>query len=437
MEKSVAIVSLGCDKNRVDTERMLFALKQGGYTLTSQFECAQIIIVNTCAFILSARKEAIKNILECAQYKLEGNCQKLIVTGCLPQKHIKDGIASQLPEVDAFLGVGSYDNICSIIDDLYNEKRIIDIQLDDNENVNRFVTTPMHYSYLKIAEGCDSHCTFCTIPSIRGKFRSRTISSLLQEATILVDKGVKELILVAQDVTNYGVDIGINLLNLLNSLSSINGIHWIRLMYCYPELVSPQLINQIVANPKIAKYIDIPLQHISDKILKLMARRNTKSQALHLIESIKSQSPKIAIRSTFMTGFPGETQSEHDELLEFLANYKLDNVGFFKYSKEEGTPSFKLPNQVDSKTKNSRLKELVAVQKCAATQNLNAMIGQVVKVLYEEIDYKKSMFVGRTQYNAPDIDSVVYFSGNNVDVGNFYDILITGVKGYDLIGKQI
>lgn len=435
--KTIAIVSLGCDKNKVDTEQMLYTLQQGGYIFTNDFANANIIIVNTCAFIQSARKEAIDNILQCAAYKLDGVCEKLIVTGCLPQKYIKDGIAKDLPEVDAFLGVGAYSDICNIIDNLYSGKRVININFQDDENINRFITTPQHYSYLKIAEGCDSTCTFCTIPSIRGKFRSRSIQSLVDEAKMLVDKGSKELILVAQDVTNFGGDINTNLLQLLDKLSKIDGIEWMRLMYCYPELVTKELITQISQNPKIAKYLDVPLQHISDKILKLMGRRNNKQQTLDLIYNIKSIDPDIAIRSTFMTGFPGETDTEYEELKDFLVRYPFDHAGFFAYSREEGTPSYKLPNQVPQSIKNTRLKDLYFLQKQINYSTLTQKIGSIQKVLYEDIDYNKSLFIGRSQHSAPDIDSLVYFKGNNLDVGNFYNIKITGVKGYDLIGKQV
>ncbi|MCL2598830.1 MAG: 30S ribosomal protein S12 methylthiotransferase RimO [Firmicutes bacterium] len=441
--KRVAIVSLGCDKNRVDTERMLYRLRQGGYEITSEFDKAEIIVVNTCAFILSARREAVGNILQCAEYKnpSKGICQKLIVTGCLPQKHIKDGIAKDLPEVDAFLGVGAYDDICNILDDLYQGKKVINIecapQQEREGEIDRFITTPMHYAYLKIAEGCDSRCTFCTIPSIRGKFVSKPMTRVIEETKSLVDKGAKEIILVAQDVTNYGADIGTHLVALLDKMTQVEGVEWVRLMYCYPDLVSDDLIQMVAQNPKIANYMDIPLQHISDNILRLMARRNNQAQTRTLLEKIRQASPDIAIRSTFMTGFPGETESDHQELLDFLQTARLDNVGFFAYSKEEGTPSYHLPNQVSAKVKKERLKQLYATQQQVSHAKQQAMIGKTIPVLYEDIDYQRSLFVGRTQGQAPDIDPVVKFKGNNVDVGQFYKIKITGTQGIDLLGELV
>lgn len=428
MNKKIGIVSLGCDKNRVDTENMLYYLKDGDYEVTNEYNLADVIIVNTCAFIESARTEAIDTILEMAQYKKTGNCKQLIVTGCLPQKY-RNELIEGLPEVDAFLGVREYEKIAKTIGYLNCDSEITD---------KRILTTPQHYAYLRIADGCDNHCTFCTIPSIRGKYKSVPLENLLEQASYLEKLGVKEVILIAQDVTSYGKDIyqKPSLVELLKKLSEFN-FSWIRLMYCYPELVTDELIDEIATNPKISKYIDIPLQHVDDGILKLMNRRSRKNEIVSIITKLRQRIPQISIRTTFMVGFPSETQEQFENLCNFAKEYKLEHVGVFAYSKEDDTSSAKIKGHLSDEVKIDRVNKLGAILEENTRIANQEFIGKTLKVIYEDIDYERNMFVGRTQYNAPEIDSVVYFSGEFADVGEFYDVKITAVDGYDLIGEIV
>lgn len=427
MPTKISVISLGCDKNRVNTENMLHYLKDCDCVVTNDYAEAETIIVNTCAFIESARSEAIDTILECAQYKQIGKCNKLVVTGCLPQKYSED-LKEGLPEVDAFLGVDEYEKIASIV---FNKP------VSPKSN-GRILTTPQHLAYLMIADGCDNFCTFCTIPSIRGKYRSKSIETLLEECKFLEKQGVKEVILVAQDVTSYGKDLygKPSLVRLLKEISAFD-FKWIRLMYCYPELVDDELINEIASNDKIAKYIDIPLQHADDGILKKMNRRSNSAQIKELFKKIRAICPSIAIRTTFMVGFPSETQQQFERLCDFVTEFKPDHVGVFAYSKEEDTPSAKIKGHLSDEIKMERVNVLGAITEKNAFERNNSFVGKIIPVLYEDIDYDKGMFVGRMQYDAPEIDTVVYFSGEFADVGEFYNVKITSCDGYDLIGEIV
>jgi len=439
----VGVISLGCDKNRVDTELMLTYLSDGGYTFTSDPSKADIIIINTCGFISNARKESMDAIIEMSEYKRMGTCKRLIVTGCMPQLWLKD-MRKELPEVDIFLGIDQYPNICEIIKSSFENKGKI-LKCDSCEVIpyvkNRIVTTPAHYAYLKIADGCDNFCTFCTIPYIRGRYKSRDMKVLIDEAKDLVRNGATELIIVAQDITRYGTDMEDKkpkLVALLRKLSKIQDLKWIRLLYCYPEQVSDELLEEINNNEKICKYIDVPLQHVADNVLKRMNRRIDNAGIIKLIEKIQAMSNPITIRSTFMVGFPGETIEDHKQLCEFIKKYKLNHVGFFAYSREEGTPSYKMDNQVPEKIKQKRLIELVKIQKKIAHDNNKKMLGKTVDVCYEGIDYEKSLFFGRSMYESPEIDTLVYFKSKDfVDIGQHYKIKITKIKGYDLMGEKI
>lgn len=439
MKKKISIISLGCDKNRVDTEKMLYALKMGGHCVTYDFNEAEIIIINTCAFIAPARSEAIDTILEMSEYK-KNLCEKLIVTGCFPQKY-SDELSKGLEEVDAFLGTCAYETICEVIDSLYTRdiKCPINVEIYDKfDNINRIQTTPLHYAYLKIADGCDNHCTFCTIPSIRGKYISRSMDSLVEEAKSLLSNGVSELILVAQDTTRYGTDLYNKpmLVELIKKLSELDFV-WIRIMYCYPELVTDELLNEICNNPKVAKYIDIPLQHIDDGILKLMNRRSLKADIIKLVEKIQNLDTYISVRSTFMVGFPTETDSQFKNLQDFIKKYRLQNVGVFAYCLEEDTVSAKLEPQVSEEVKLQRVNSIGKLHYQNAIKNNKAMKNKIVKVVYEDIDYDRNLFKGRTQFNAPEIDSFVYFKADFVDVGQMYDVKITDYDKYDLIGEIV
>jgi len=442
--KTLAVISLGCDKNRVDTEKMLGNLSRGSFSIVPENQ-AEIIIINTCAFVESARREAVDTILSCAEYKKD-KCEKLIVTGCLPQKH-RDELKAELPEVDAFLGVNDYGKTLEIIEELYSggvSGKELHKDLPNNADVKpqadknvRVLTTPGHYAYLKIADGCDNKCTFCTIPSIRGAYKSESIEALVAEATVLVDMGVKELILVAQDVTNYGMELYSRrrLVDLIRALSQTKA-EWIRLMYCYPESIDDALINEIKTNPKVVKYLDMPLQHVDDKILRLMARRGTNQQIKDLFRRLKKEIPDLALRTTLMTGFPSEGDAEFDNLALFLREHKLTHAGFFAFSPEQGTPAAKLSGRVNKSISAARLRALAQIQKQNVLEFNQSQVGKTVKVLYEGIDFDKNLFFGRAYFSAPEIDTLVYFKSDTVvEVGEFYDVVITKVKGYDLVGK--
>lgn len=443
--ENVAVISLGCDKNRIDTEHMLYRLARGGFAVSDVTD-ADVIIVNTCAFIESAREESIDTILGYAELKKTGKCKKLIVTGCLPQKY-RDELIKALPEVDAFLGTYEYENIVEIVkgnadgeQDENDEEALATENSDynnaafyDAENCGRMLTTYPHVAYIKVAEGCNNKCTFCTIPSIRGKYKSRPLADIYAEAEKLADDGVKELILVAQDVSRYGLDIGSSLMQLLSELEKLPVL--IRLLYCYPERITDELIEKISSSDKIAKYIDIPIQHCSNKILKLMNRKTNKLALEKLIKKLHAKG--IVVRTTLMVGFPGETQTEFDELCEFVKKVKPEYAGVFAYSKEDDTPSAWLPNQVKKSDKVKRVNALGRV--CAAvTKEFNAKkVGKTLRVMYEDVDFDKNRFVGRAQFQTPDVDGVVYIQGTDLEVGNYYDVLITKSTNYDLYGKII
>ena len=360
--------------------------------------------------------------------------KKIIVTGCLAQRYA-DTIKEEFPEVDAVLGIADYDEILSTVQRVSEGDKVYDCVVKDNFYENRVLTTPYHYAYLKIADGCDNHCTYCAIPSIRGKYRSEKMLDLLAEAKKLADDGVKELILVAQDVTRYGTDIDgkPHLIELVDELSKLD-FEWIRLLYLYPEMVDDTLIDYVLSNPKVVKYMDIPLQHIDDAVLKRMNRRTDEKSVRELIAKLKKAG--IAIRTTFICGFPGETEAQFEKLKTFVEETKFDYAGFFAYSREEGTPADRLDGHLDEEVKQARADELCAIQ-AKIIQNRNAdKIGERVRVIYDDIDYDKQLFVGRTSTQAPDIDNVVYFtSDERVQVGNFYDVQIEGTDGIDLVGR--
>ncbi len=441
-KKLIGVVSLGCDKNRVDTETMLTYLNQAGFRFTSDPKEANVIIINTCAFIAKARKEAVDTIDEMLEYKKKGKCEKIIVTGCMPQKYLPE-LKKEFKTVDCFLGFDDYPNIAQIVSDLYDKGGQI-VRCGDASTIacveNRMITTPNHYAYLKIADGCENYCTFCTIPFIRGRFRSKPIDEVAREAKSLVNGGATELILVAQDVTKYGTDLFGKpaLVDLIKKLSKIKDLRWIRLLYCYPELVTDELLNEVVTNDKVCKYLDIPFQHVSDNVLKMMNRHINHEKTIALVEKIRALPVHIAIRTTFMVGFPGETDKDFAELVDFVKKYKLDQVGFFAYSKEEGTVAAKMPNQVNEKTKNKRLLAIMKEAEKVQKANLRAMVGKTVDVVYEDIDYDRELFVGRSQYQAPEIDNLIYFKSKDfVDVGGMYPVKITRVMGCDLKGEKL
>jgi len=437
----VGIVSLGCDKNRVDTEVMLYNLTRAGYEITPNPDDADVIVVNTCAFLQSARKEAIETILEMASYK-EDKCKAIVVTGCLGQK-FGDEVFDALVEADAVLGINDYDDIAAIVDQVLSGKRIK--QIGDNSSKttfgSRILTTKPHVAYLKIADGCNNFCTYCLIPYIRGRFRSVEIESLVDQAKQLVAGGVKELILVAQDVTKYGVDLygEYKLIDLLTNLEQIEGLEWIRLLYCYPELVTDELVQKIAASDKIVSYIDVPLQHVDDKILKKMNRKSNHDQIDVLFDKLTQKG--IQIRSTFICGFPYETQQTHDTVVKFLQKHKLRNVGFFAYSKEEGTAAAGFDCQVHHQTKNKMVKNLYNVQHDVILHNNNLDVGKTYKVVVDDFveeNVDGYVYCGRTFFMTPEIDGVVYLhSKNPLQIGQFVEAQVTNALEYDLIAQVI
>lgn len=434
-EKTVGVISLGCDKNRVDTEKMLSII--GAKRLTNDLSEAEIVVVNSCAFLESARKEALDTIFECDGYRKNGKLEKIVMTGCMPQKFVND-MFDELTEVDVFLGTNDYDLLPEAIEEAYKGNRVNYVGREKKvfERKERVITTPLHYAYLKIADGCNNRCTYCLIPSIRGKYRSETMEDLVKEAEGLGD--IAELILVAQDITRYGEDLYGKpcLCELIRKLSALGNIGSIRLLYCYPDVIGDELIEEIASNDKVIKYIDIPLQHADDSVLKRMNRKGTRAEYLALIGKLRDKIPGIAIRSTFIAGFPGETEENFRNLVSFLKEAKLSNAGFFAYSREEGTPAYKLPDQVDEKTKNARVKELYKVQKIISGEINRSYVGKTLKVLADGIDYDKNKFTGRAYFSAPDIDGKVYFDGDNVEQGKYYNVKIVRANAYDLYGRM-
>lgn len=441
MSIKIGVVSLGCDKNRVDTEVMLANLKAGGFEITPDPSVADVIIVNTCAFLEASRRESIDTVLEMFHRKEDGNCKKIIVTGCLGQKYGKE-VFDELTEADAVVGTNEYDNICSIVQETLDGNR----KLYNSSNVcltfgTRVLTTQSHVAYLKIGDGCNNFCSYCLIPFIRGRFRSVPMEQVISQAQNLVTQGVRELILVAQDTTRYGADLygEPKLVELLQELSKIDELKWIRLLYCYPELTTERLIREIEQNPKIVKYLDIPLQHVNNDILKSMNRRSTKQDIVSLFDRLAASSPKIEVRSTFICGFPGETAETASEVENFLRSYKLRNVGFFAYSREEGTVAAKMPSQVPERLKKGYVKRLYKAQYAIVNELARENVGQVFECVVDEFsNAEKDAFVyrGRTQFMAPEIDGAVFiYSNKELQIGEFVQVKITNVAEYDLIGE--
>lgn len=432
--KIFGVISLGCDKNRVDSEKLLGLIKERGYALTDDLSKAQIVIVNTCAFLQSAREEALETIFECAEYK-SGRLEKLVVTGCLPQKFI-DELFLPLQEADIFLGINDYEKIFEALEKSYQEgeRQNFVNKGKDGYIRPRVLTTDEHFAYLKIADGCYNHCTYCLIPKIRGKYRSYPMEELLLEAKELGD--IAELILVAQDTTRYGEDLyGKNsFVELLQKLSALENIRKIRLLYCYPDVITDELIEEIATNDKILKYMDIPLQHSENRVLKLMNRKGTRDSYLRLFEKLRARIPNIAIRSTFISGFPTETEEEFEGMLDFIRQAKLINCGFFAYSKEPDTGAYRMKPQVHHATKQRRVRALYQAQAEISKDILSGFVGKEIEVLCDGIDYEKGCFVGRAYFSAPDIDGKVYFYASEAMQGETYKVLIEKATSYDLYG---
>lgn len=443
MNATVAFTSLGCDKNRVDSEVMLGILCKNGYRIVIDEKEADIIVINTCCFIKDALEESIETILEMAEYKKTGRCKGLIVAGCLGQRYEKE-IFQEMPEVDAVIGTASYESVAKIIERILNGenniKELVDINtaMIESNAKNRMISTANYYAYLKISEGCDNHCTYCVIPQIRGRHRSRTIESLVEETEILAKQGVKEIVIVAQDSSIYGRDLyGESKLHiLLEKLCEVEGIEWIRLLYCYPETLTEQTIQVMAKQPKICHYIDLPIQHGSDTVLKRMGRKSTQSILKQKITELRQAMPDIAIRTTFIVGFPNETEQEFQELIDFIKEIRFDKLGVFTYSQEEGTPAASMENQIEEDVKQKRKDIAMEVQKAISAQHCESQIGSIKQVIVEGKLPEQDIYCGRTMKDAPDIDGLVFFSSKQELIsGDFVKVFIKQASDYDLIGE--
>ncbi len=437
---NILFISLGCDKNLVDSEVMLGLLDSRGYQIVDDETIADVIVVNTCCFIHDAKEESIQTILEMAEYKKTGRLKALVVTGCLAQRYQQE-IIDEIPEVDAVLGTASYDKIAEAIDealDGHTEMYLEDIDRLPQVSSKRLVTTGGHYAYLKIAEGCDKHCTYCIIPKVRGNYRSVPMEQLLKEAKELAEGGVKELILVAQETTVYGQDIygEKSLHRLLRELCKIDGIQWIRLLYCYPEEIDANLIRVMKEEPKICHYLDLPIQHASDAILKKMGRRTSKAQLVDTIRTLREEIPDITLRTTLITGFPGETEEQHQELVEFVDEMEFDRLGVFTYSPEENTPAAEMPDQIPEEVKEDRQAELMELGQEIAFDLAEDMIDREVLVMIEGKVADENAYVGRTYRDAPNVDGLIFINTDEeLMSGDFAKVKVTGAMEYDLIGE--
>ena len=444
----VGFVSLGCPKNQLDTEVMLHELVDAGYEITPDETEADVIVVNTCAFIESAKRESIDNILDVSWLKENRDLKAIIVTGCLAERY-RNAIFDQIPEVDAVLGVGSIHNIVDAVKAVgekgkndSRENRYSSFLENDKVELggDRVLTTPEYFAYLKIAEGCDNRCAYCAIPSIRGPFRSRPMEELVEEAKQLEELGVKELVVIAQDITRYGLDLygSYKLAELLRRITEATNIPWIRLLYCYPDKVTDELVNEIRDNDRILKYIDLPIQHISDRMLKAMNRHGDAAMIKNVIAKLRREIPGIVIRTTFIVGFPGETEEDFNELAEFMKETEFEHAGVFTYSRAEDTPAYSFPDQIDEEVKQARMDNLMAMQLEINERQNKAKIGKTITVLCEDFDPVSEAHYGRSSADAPEIDGKVYFvSKKRIAPGSFVNVKIEDVVDYDLFGKAI
>lgn len=440
MEYKVGMISLGCPKNQVDAEHMLALIDAAGCEIVDYVDGCDVVIVNTCGFIDDAKKEAIENILDMVELKKEGIISKIVVTGCLAQRY-KDEIVTEIPEVDAVVGIGANGDIVKTIEEVMSGVDTIekypprcDLPLEGQ----RILTTPQYWAYLKIGEGCSNRCTYCTIPSIRGNMRSRSMENVIEEAKQLAESGVKELILIAQDTTSYGLDLygELKLPELLNELCKIDSIEWIRLLYCYPDRITDELIETMKKQDKIVNYIDLPLQHADDKILKAMNRRGDQAMIRNVIEKLRTEIPDVVIRTTFIVGFPGEGEDEFENLAVFVNEIEFDRLGVFTFSAQEGTPAYDMEDQVEEDVKTRRGEIIMQDQYSIMEEKNSEKIGKAYKVIVEDYDGYSDSYTGRTYMDAPEIDGIVRFtSDRDLDIGDFVEVEIFDVEDYDLIGE--
>jgi len=440
MNYKIGMISLGCPKNQVDAEHMLALMDAEGWEIVDYVDGCDAVIVNTCGFIDDAKKEAIESILDMVELKKEGVISKIIVTGCLAQRY-KDEIVKEIPEVDAVIGIGANGDIIKTVEEVMSGVDTIENyppQCDLPLEGQRILTTPQYWAYLKIGEGCSNRCTYCTIPSIRGNMRSRSMENVIDEAKQLAESGVKELILIAQDTTSYGLDLygELKLPELLNELCKIDSIEWIRLLYCYPDRITDELIETMKNQEKVVNYIDLPLQHADDKILKAMNRRGDQALIRNVISKLRTEIPDVVIRTTFIVGFPGEGEEEFETLAEFVNEIEFDRLGVFTFSPQEGTPAFDMDDQVDEDIKTRRGEVIMQDQYSIMEEKNNEKIGKTYRVVVEDYDGYSDSYTGRTYMDAPEIDGLVKFTSHkDLDIGDFVDVEIFDVEDYDLIGE--
>ena len=439
--RKILFISLGCDKNLVDSEVMLGLLHKAGFALTDDEREADVIVVNSCCFIGDAKEESINTILDMARYKEIGVCKALVVTGCLAERY-KEEVLTEMPEVDAVVGTSSYDHIVEVVQSVLEHhihtQTFESIDITPTRTANRLVTTGGHYAFLKIAEGCDKHCTYCVIPQVRGHYRSVPMEDLLAEARSLVDGGVKELILVAQETTLYGVDLygEKTLPKLLRELAKIPGLVWIRIQYCYPEEITDELIQTIREEIKVCSYLDIPIQHASDSILKRMGRRTTESAIREMIAKLRREIPDLALRTTLISGFPGETEEDHETLMRFIDDMEFDRLGVFTYSQEEDTPAAAMEDQIPEEVKKERRAEAMELQQEISLEKCQDMIGRTVLVMIEGKVADENAYVGRTYRDAPGVDGYIFINTDQeLMSGDFVHARVTGTLEYDLMGE--
>lgn len=439
MNKNISIISLGCSKNTVDSNQMTSILSENGFTLIAEPENADIVVVNTCGFIESAKEESINTILEIGEYKETGRCKILLVAGCLGERY-KEELIKEIPEIDGIIGTGNVNEIVDVVNLLLKGEKTIrvgEIDSDYDETIKRASVEGEYTSYIKIAEGCDNLCTYCIIPKLRGKYRSRKMESIVEEAKGLVESGTKEIVLIAQDTTKYGIDLydEYRLADLLDELNEIEELKWIRILYLYPDTFEEGLIASIKRNSKVVNYVDIPIQHINNNVLKRMNRSTSKESITSLIENLRTAIPDIIIRTTLIVGFPGETQEEFDELYQYVEKMKFDRLGVFAYSKEEDTPAALLKDQIDEETKEVRQIKIMQLQQEISSNLNNEKIGLTYDVLIEE-QVEEGLYIGRTYMDSPEIDGIVYVnSESELSIGSFVKVQISDCLEYDLIGE--
>lgn len=437
----IYIETMGCSKNLVDSEIISGLFTMNKHEIVLDPTIAEIIVVNTCGFIDDAKEESINEIFNLLRLKEEGVCKKLIVTGCLSERYSKE-LKEEIPEVDAFLGTTTFQNIIEVVDNIMKDDEVIteigNIDEIIDESLKRNVSTPSYFAYVKIAEGCDNKCTYCIIPKLRGKFRSRKIEDIVDEVKLLVDSGVKEIVLIAQDTSRYGIDRynEYKLAKLLNELGKINDLKWIRIQYAYPDVIDDELINEIKTNSKVVKYLDIPIQHANNNMLKMMNRKIKKGQIENLVYKLRKEIKDIAIRTTLIVGFPGETEEQFEELYKFVKDMRFDRLGVFGYSDEEDTPAFNFMNKIDEEVKLDRKKKIMMLQQSISQRKNDYKVDKTFEVVIEEKLENENIYLGRTQYDSPDIDGIVYVHTDELlNIGDFVNVKITDALEYDLIGE--